>query len=76
MCQKPAKTAKVLPGVFVRAKRLILGRVGHSAKNDLFCRDSPLLKVSAALAYSKDQQLAADRLAAARGVLFAGNRNG
>ena len=38
--QKPAKTAKVLPGFFVMAKRLILGRVGRSAKNDRFWRAS------------------------------------
>ena len=35
--QKPAKTAKVLPGVFVLAKPLILGSVGRLDKNDRFC---------------------------------------
>ncbi len=34
--QKPAKTAKLLPGVFVIAKGLIWGCAAHTVKNDRF----------------------------------------
>lgn len=35
--QKPVKTVKVLPGVFVTSKRLVLRGAGESGKKEGFC---------------------------------------